>query len=146
MRRRISTCAFFLCATLSSWACHEATMPNTVCPGCDLPPLADLQVSPAAATINVGQTIQMTDTVVSDAGRGPHAASWSSSDSVDATVDSTGLVRGKAASSGVAICAAVSISGYSAHSCATITVQVAPPGETSASSRRTQSRLQGRAP
>jgi hypothetical protein len=99
---------------------------GVVAPGCDLPPQLFVLVSPANATIDVGMTIQMVDTIRTNLTSPAYTLSWSSSDTTKAGVNANGLVRGKAVSPGVAICATLGGMGYSTQSCATVIVQSPP--------------------
>ncbi len=82
-------------------------------------------VAPAAATITVGQQVQLTAAVNADAGITP-TVTWSTTSSASATVSQTGLVAGIASSPGVAICAAASAAGVATvTNCATIVVSPA---------------------
>jgi hypothetical protein len=69
----------------STWACHKPTPTGTSCgnaPGCDLPPdLVYIRVSPTNATIDIGMTIQMVDTITNNPTNATFTATWSSSDS-----------------------------------------------------------------
>jgi hypothetical protein len=73
------------------------------------PPVATLkvnsvEVSPATATLNVGQSITLTAAVNADAGLAT-TVTWASSDATKASVSTAGVVTAVAATPGVAICA-----------------------------------------
>jgi hypothetical protein len=124
MRLRAVTGAILCSAILSATSCHEA--PSLVCPcGPPHPLIESVLVAPDTATITVGQTLRMTVTVRESADS-TYSVAWSSSNATGASVDSTGLVTGKAASPGVAICATASSQGASVENCATVIVQPAP--------------------
>src|ERR1017187_1887505 len=89
-----------------------------VAPGCDLPPEISVLVSPTNATIDVGMTIQMVNTIRINPPSTNYTVSWSSSDTTKAGVNVSGLVTGKALSPGVAICANLNAMGYSTQACA----------------------------
>jgi hypothetical protein len=116
--------------------CRSPT--ETVIGTCCAPYSISLLVRPMNATIAVGITIQMSDTISNNPSNLAYSVWWNSSDTTKATVDSTGLVRGKAASPGIAICATAVRAGFaSVENCATVTVQPAPSnfGPTLARSR-----------
>ena len=95
--------------------------------------LFDVTITPDSSAIAVGMTLQMTATVSHNTTNAAYSLVWTSSDSTKAPVDSAGLVRGKAASPGVAICATASGPGAPAvENCATVIVMPSPqcPGPT----------------
>ncbi len=72
------------------------------CDGLGPEDVASVTVSPAEATLEVGGTVQLSATLMDDQGQvlsDGLTASWSSSSSAVATVDTTGLVTGVAAGS-----------------------------------------------
>lgn len=83
-----------------------------------------VEVSPATATLNVGQTITMTAAVNADAGLAT-TVTWSSSDAGKASVSTAGVVTAVAATPGVAICATSTVD-TGKKGCATVVVQAAP--------------------
>lgn len=94
--------------------------------GCVFPSLVEMSVSPRTASIAMGMTVQMADTITTPTNVN-FAITWSSSNSTQASVDSTGLVTGKAVSTGVAICAETTKAGYEySTACGTVLV-TAPP-------------------
>lgn len=139
----------FLCLTTSTSACHSTPAPcspgGLVAPGCNIPNLAYIKVSPTNATIDVGMTVQLVDTITNNPTDTTFAVAWSSLDTTKATVNSTGLVLGKAVSAGVAICATILDHGYDEANCATVIVQPIPPPPSGAmsSSNRVRFRQQG---
>ncbi|MBW7933477.1 MAG: Ig domain-containing protein [Gemmatimonadaceae bacterium] len=84
-----------------------------------------VEVSPASATLNVGQTITMTAAVNADAGLAT-TVTWSSSDAGKASVSTAGVVTAVAATPGVAICATSTVD-TGKKGCATVVVQPAAP-------------------
>src|SRR6266513_1345003 len=74
---------------------------------CEQPPSAldpdfgvtSVGVTPQTYVLQVGDSVQLTATVVTSNGRPPHAVSWTSSASAIASVSATGMVRGRAAGS-----------------------------------------------
>lgn len=84
-----------------------------------------VEVSPATATLNVGQTITMTAAVNADAGLAT-TVTWSSSDAGKASVSTAGVVTAVAATPGVAICATSTVD-TGKKGCATVVVQAAAP-------------------
>jgi hypothetical protein len=108
-------------------------------PVCNVPRnLVYIKVGPTNDTIEVGMTVQMVDTITNNPTNATFAVSWRSSDTTKATVNSTGLVLGKAVSSGVAICATVVDVGFDVESCATLNVEAAPPANVTAEARSRQ--------
>ena len=153
MRRPALTSGILFCLTIGTSACHKPTPTGVSCgnaPGCDdFLPLPYIKVSPTNATIDVGMTVQMVDTITPDLNNPTNptfTATWSSSDTTKATVNSAGLVTGKAVSSGVAICATIVNPGYDEDTCGTVIVQVSPPSGPTASSSRARLRPQDDAP
>ncbi len=68
---------------------------GVVVPGESAGAVAAIAVSPSAATIQVGLTVQMTATLVDGAGNEVSGdVTWTSSNLIVASVDSGGLVRG----------------------------------------------------
>jgi uncharacterized protein YjdB len=91
-------------------------------PGCQAANPVIVQVSPTSAVIAIGQTVQLTDAVAVDVGSGSPVVLWSSSDSLAASVDSTGKVTGRRVTLGIAVCATIREDTAAGSSCATITV------------------------
>jgi hypothetical protein len=81
-------------------------------------------VSPAAVSLQVGESVELTATV-SATGGASQAVSWSSSDSSVASVDSSGVVTGVAA--GSATITATSVFDESRAGSAEVTVTATPP-------------------
>ena len=121
MRPFAATCAIFFSVLPFTTGC------NDVVAGVGGPPVVkSVLVTPDTATIYVGQTLRMTVTVQEITGR-PYSVAWSSSALALASVDSTGLVTGRAMTPRVVICAEASNVAFSSVvNCATLTVQVAP--------------------
>jgi len=86
-------------------------------------PVASVTVAPAAASVQVGQTVQLTATPRDASGNAlsGRAVTWSSTNSTVATVSGTGLVRGATAGSATITATSEGQSGTSA-----VTVTVAP--------------------
>ncbi len=91
---------------LASWALTANTGSHTVCnfaiAGSQPPaPVATVTLTPAAATVNEGQTLQLTATLKDANGNvlTGRSITWSSSNSSAATVGASGLVTGKVAGS-----------------------------------------------
>jgi hypothetical protein len=87
-----------------------------VTPGC-----ITVVVAPASVVLTPGQTARFTAMSVGEIVQ-PDGWKWSSTDSLRATVDSTGLARAMAAVPGVAICATVK-SNPNKKACAQLVVQ-----------------------
>src|SRR5204863_239008 len=87
-------------------------------------PVASVAVTPASATIQVGQTQQLAATLKDASGNtlSGRAVSWSSSNSSVASVSSSGLVTGIAAGSAVITATSEGKSGR-----ATLTLVAPPP-------------------
>jgi len=128
-----------LLLSLSLVSCRRIEQANCTNPGdvgridapvCEYPStIISVLVSPANSTAFVGQTVQLTAYVYKNASPVVTAVVWSSSDSAAASVDSTGRVHAKAVSADAAICAVANGTGFaSAKGCASVIVQVAPPG------------------
>ena len=83
--------------------------------------VTSVEVSPATASIEEGETVQLT--VVVSPAAASSAVTWSSSDEAKATVDATGLVTGVAA--GSATITATSVADGGKTDTATITVTAA---------------------
>jgi hypothetical protein len=90
--------------------------------GCVFPAQIQMSVAPHLASIFVGGTLQMSDSIISPTNV-QFAIDWTSSNPAQASVDSTGLVTGRLATAGVAICATASKEGYDSYiDCGTIVV------------------------
>lgn len=97
-------------------------------------PISDVTVSPSVDTLDVGQTVQLSATVL-DADGSPveRTLSWSSSDDAVATVDGTGLVTGRgeggaqitATTDGVSGSAGITVQGTAAG-----TLTISPAADT----------------
>src|SRR5205809_349682 len=93
-------------------------------------PVASVAVSPASASVQVGQTVQLTATP-KDANGNPlsgRAVSWASSNTAVATVSGSGLVTGVTAGS-----ATITATSEGQGGTATITVSTPPPAPVTAS-------------
>jgi len=86
--------------------------------------ISQVLVAPGTATISPGQSVRIVATVSTSPSGSAYAVTWTSSDSGAATVDSTGLALGVAASPAVSICATANTGSVSSNvrSCATLTV------------------------
>jgi len=84
------------------------------------PAVHSISVSPATATMSIGDKITLQAAVVADAGVAT-TVTWASGDATKATVDATGLVTAVAATPGVAICA-TSTANTSVKGCGSVTV------------------------
>lgn len=89
-------------------------------------------VSPATATMSVGQTVNFTAAVNADAGIAT-TVTWSSGDATKVSVSATGVATAVAATPGVAICATSTVD-TSKKGCASVTVGGTGPGNTVAPS------------
>src|SRR3989449_1141892 len=118
---RNSSCGTFKVAATSHPGSKSDTASVTVaCPT----PVASVSVGPAAASVQVAGTVQLTATL-KDANGTPltgRAVTWVSSNTSVATVSTAGLVTGKVAGSATITAASEGQSGTAA-----ITVTVAPP-------------------
>lgn len=111
---------------------------------CCAPYVISVHVGPTSAIIFVGMTMQMTDTVRTNPSNLAYQVSWNSVDTTKVSVDSMGLVRGKAPTSGVAICAVASGPGFaSVSSCGTVAV-VPSSGDVGAAHNRLEPHRTGR--
>lgn len=121
---RVLRSSLFVAATaIIAAACGDKV--NIVQPTSAAGAIQSVQVAPSTATISVGGTVQLTAAVNASAGITPTVA-WTSSSAAAATVSSSGLVTGVAASPGVAICATASATGVSSVvNCATVVVSAA---------------------
>ena len=122
MKTRI---VFLVLGTLASASCRKSSSScaDIAGPGCggSLIRVESILVSPSTGTVKVGGTLQLTAAVTSP--DVSYTLTWSSSKATAAGVVSSGLVTGKAASSGVAICATTSGTGEaSVETCATVVV------------------------
>jgi len=91
------------------------------------PPVASVSVSPASASVAVGQTVQLTATP-KDAGGNPlsgRVVTWASSNTAVATVNASGLVSGVAAGTATIMATSEGVSGSGA---VTVTTVVTNPG------------------
>ncbi len=90
--------------------------------------ISHVVLAPSAMTISVGESVRILATVTASPSGATYTVSWSSADSTSASVDSTGLVLGKAASPGTSICATATTSdrGSSTKACDSVVVQPAP--------------------
>ena len=92
------------CTTSWVWS---ALVGGALLAACEQPPSAldpdfgvtSVGVTPQTYVLQVGDSVQLTATVVTSNGRPPHAVSWTSSASAIASVSATGMVRGRAAGS-----------------------------------------------
>ena len=116
-----SSCLLAFAFTALVLAACDSTSPK--------PSVGQAVISPASATISVGQSIHLNATATGVPVGTPYIALWVSTDTTLARVDATGLVLGVRASPGVQICASVTREGSSSYAinCATITVEPAPP-------------------
>jgi acid phosphatase len=91
--------ATFILAAVSGSSCEHPSPPAP--PGLDTAAVASVTVSPPSASVQVGQTAQLTATPkqASGASLGGRVVTWSTSDSTVARVSATGLVTGRAAGS-----------------------------------------------
>ena len=91
--------ATFILAAVSGSSCEHPSPPAP--PGLDTAAVASVTVSPPSASVQVGQTAQLTATPkqASGAPLGGRVVTWSTSDSTVARVSATGLVTGRAAGS-----------------------------------------------
>src|SRR5207249_1341190 len=113
---------------LANWALTAITGTHTVCnfaiTGSQPPaPAATVTLTPASATVNEGQTLQLTATP-KDANGNPlvgRTVTWQSSNTSAATVNGSGLVSGVAAGSATITATSEGQSGTSA-------ITVTPPG------------------
>lgn len=128
MRKRILSGSAVV-ALLFVLSCTDQQQPTSVMPtepmlakGSAGPKVKSIRVSPASATIAVGQTVQLTATVSPSSATAVIA--WASSNAAVATVSGSGLVTGVAAGS-----ATIRASGGGASGTAAITVTTtSPPG------------------
>lgn len=90
---------FAACGRSSPATCDS----GLTAPGCNRPATILTAVTPDSAAISVGETIRIKDSVTYNPTDAAYALSWVSSDSATASVDSTGLVTGLAASPQVLI-------------------------------------------
>jgi hypothetical protein len=102
--------------------------PNTQ--PCDNLLVNGVVLTPNVATIQVGQTLHITATLTSsNAAVSPSSLRWSSADSTKASVDSAGVVTGRAPTVGVSICALATNVGLAASTgCAQVIVDANPRG------------------
>jgi len=91
--------ATFILAAVSGSSCEQPSPPAP--PGLDTAAVASVTVSPPSASVQVGQTAQLTATPkqASGAPLGGRVVTWSTSDSTVARVSASGLVTGRAAGS-----------------------------------------------
>jgi uncharacterized protein YjdB len=118
---------FLVLGTLVAASCGKSSSScaDIVGPGCDLPTneVEAVLITPSSDSLKVGATVQLTVTVYTKPANLVYTLAWSSSNSAAAGVDSSGLVTGRAASSGVAICATTSgTAEASVENCATVVV------------------------
>ncbi|HYR99477.1 MAG TPA: Ig-like domain-containing protein, partial [Gemmatimonadales bacterium] len=106
---------------LANWALTAITGTHTVCnfaiTGSQPPaPVATVTLTPASATVNEGQTLQLTATLKDANGNvlTGRSITWSSSNSSGATVNGTGLVTGVVAGSATITATSEGQSGTSA--------------------------------
>ena len=80
---------------------HPGNVSDTATVAVTLPPVSAVSVSPASASVQPGQTLQLTATTLDSAGNvlTGRTLTWSSSNTAAATVSRTGLVSGVAAGS-----------------------------------------------
>lgn len=92
------------------------------------PAISRVVVAPSAATVSAGEQVRFVATVSTTPSGSAYAVTWATSDTAAASVDSTGLAVGKAASSGFSICATASTGNANSTvtSCATLAVVVVP--------------------
>ncbi|HEY3285740.1 MAG TPA: Ig-like domain-containing protein [Gemmatimonadaceae bacterium] len=105
-------------------ACGDKVTVTDYKPPVATPKVNSVEVSPATATLNVGQSITLTAAVNADAGLAT-TVTWSSSDATKASVSTAGVVTAVAATPGVAICAASTVD-TGKKGCASIVVTAAP--------------------
>lgn len=106
-------------------ACGDKVTVQEYTPPTPTPKVNFVEVSPATATLNIGQTITLTAAVNADAGLAT-TVTWSSSDATKASVTSAGVVTAVAATPGVAVCAASTVDAGK-KGCATIVVSPVTP-------------------
>jgi uncharacterized protein YjdB len=92
------------------------------------PSILQVQVAPGTGTISPGQSLRIVATVTTNPSGGAYAVTWTSSNAQAASVDSTGLALGVAASPAVSICATASSGNARSNvqACATLVVQPVP--------------------
>ena len=114
MTQSVRCTPFALAIALLTACTYESTSPS----------VTQVQVTPATLTIATGQSSQLTAAINTAPPSSGYRMSWTSADSTSASVDSTGLVLGKTASPGVAICATAIATGMTSgmKGCATVTV------------------------
>src|SRR6266566_7547050 len=84
---------------------HRAVLAGLLLAACEQQPSAldpdfgvmSIGISPQTYTLQVGDSVQLTATVVTSNGRPPRNVSWTSSAAPIASVSSSGMVRGRAA-------------------------------------------------
>src|SRR5439155_1217748 len=93
-------------SALDNWALHTESGTHTLCnftisSSTPPAPVASVTVTPASATVQGGQTVQLTATLKDANGNllSGRSVTWSSSNTAVATVDNSGLVSGVAAGS-----------------------------------------------
>jgi hypothetical protein len=120
---RVLRSSLFVAATaIIAAACGDKV--NIVQPTSTVGGIQSVQVAPSTATISVGGTVQLTASVNTDPGVTATVA-WTTSSAAAATVSSSGLVTGVAASPGVAICATATAGTSTKNNCATVVVSAA---------------------
>jgi len=92
---------------------HPGNVSDTATVAVTLPPVSAVSVSPASASVQPGQTLQLTATTLDSAGNvlTGRTVTWSSSNTAAATVSRTGLVSGVAAGSATITAASEGQSG-----------------------------------
>src|SRR5438094_692006 len=116
-------------SALDNWALHTESGTHTVCnftisSSTPPAPVASVTVTPPSATVQAGQTVQLTATLKDANGNllSGRSVTWSSSNTAVATVNNSGLVSGAAAGSATITATSEGQSGTAA-----ITVTPAPP-------------------
>ena len=89
-------------------------------------PVNEITLNPTSATLNVGETLQLTATV-SPTNATDKSVSWTSSNTNVATVSNTGLVTAVAAGTATITCTANDGSGVTATCSVTVVAPVPPP-------------------
>src|SRR6059058_4738130 len=116
-------------SALDNWALHTESGTHTLCnftisSSTPPAPVASVTVTPASATVQAGQAVQLTATLKDANGNllSGRSVTWSSSNTAVATVNNSGLVSGAAAGSATITATSEGQSGTAA-----ITVTPAPP-------------------
>jgi len=104
-------------------ACGDKVTVSEYTPPATVAKVNSVEVAPATATMNIGQTITLTAAVNADAGVAT-TVTWNSSDATKASVSTAGVVTAVAATPGVAICATSTVD-TGKKGCASVTVTAA---------------------